>query len=143
MLYAECGDRLTDAGADRAKARALAAQPNLAVVGGNGGSRADRAKARALATQPNLAGVSNACGGRTDFHGNFQLMLIKFAAPASRYSVEFVFSQSANASVLIFLGMALASSLLLLLIWFLSLLLFPAGRRAGSPTVAQGAQVPV
>jgi hypothetical protein len=40
----------------------------------NGGSRADRAKARALATQPNLAGVGNACGGRTDFHGNFQLM---------------------------------------------------------------------
>jgi hypothetical protein len=33
MLYAECGDRLTDAGADRAKARALAAQPNLAGVG--------------------------------------------------------------------------------------------------------------
>jgi hypothetical protein len=33
MLYAECGDRLTDAGADRAKARALAAQPNLARVG--------------------------------------------------------------------------------------------------------------
>ena len=51
MLYAECGDRLTDAGADRAKARALA-------------------------TQPNLAGVGNACGGRTDFHGVFQLMLL-------------------------------------------------------------------
>jgi hypothetical protein len=76
MLYAECGDRLTDAGADRAKARALAAQPNFAVVGGNGGSCADRAKARALATQPNLAGVGNACGGRTDFHGVFQLMLL-------------------------------------------------------------------
>jgi len=74
MLYAECGNRLTDPDADRAKARALAAQPNLAVVGGNGRSRADRAKARALATQPNLAGVGNACGGRTDFHGNFQLM---------------------------------------------------------------------
>src|ERR1700730_2577697 len=62
---------LTDAGAERAKARALAAQPTFAVVGGNGGSRADRAKARALATQPNLAGVGNACGGRTDFHGVF------------------------------------------------------------------------
>jgi hypothetical protein len=70
MLYAERGDRLTDAGADRAKARALAAQPNLAVVSDIGGSRADRAKARALAAQPNLAGVDNACGGRTDFHGN-------------------------------------------------------------------------
>jgi hypothetical protein len=34
------------------------------------------AKARALATQPNLAVVGNACGGRTDFHGNFQLMLL-------------------------------------------------------------------
>ena len=63
-------------GADRAKARALAAQPNLAVVGGNGGSRAERAKARALATQSNLAGVRNACGDRTDFYGVFQLMLL-------------------------------------------------------------------
>ena len=47
----QCGNRLTDPDADRAKARALAAQPNL-------------------------AGVGNACGGRTDFHGNFQLMLL-------------------------------------------------------------------
>ena len=36
------------------------------------------AKARALATQPNLAVVGNACGGRTDFHGNFQLMLLRW-----------------------------------------------------------------
>src|SRR5713226_2540070 len=76
MLYARRGDRLTDSGADWAKARALAAQPNLAVINGIGGSQADRAKARALAAQPNLAGVGNACGVRTDYDGNFRLVLL-------------------------------------------------------------------
>jgi hypothetical protein len=62
--------------ADRAKARALAADPDLAGVRGIGGSHADRAKARALAADPDLAGVRNPCRAPANFHADFRLVLL-------------------------------------------------------------------
>src|SRR3954469_8111723 len=64
------------ANAARTETRALGPQPNLARIGGIGGSGADRAKARALRNQPNFASVLDVGGGRTNFDGNLRLVLL-------------------------------------------------------------------